>query len=171
MFIENPHGFGRINRRAAADGYNHIRLEFTHSFGTFPDGFDGGIRRNAFHNAGFQAIILQYLFCFLQETAPTHGMAAGADEGSLMALQHSQFLNGTITCIDISWQCKTEHKNLLLFTKDAGRLPVFRHQGRPLFCLERFWYRYLLLLYVSLPGILLLVHPYYNAFKEGEKDS
>ena len=103
MFIENPHGFGRINRRAAADGYNHIRLEFTHSFGTFPDGLDGGIRRNAFHNAGFHAVILQYLFCFLQETAPTHGMAAGADEGSLMALQHSQFLNGTITCIDISW--------------------------------------------------------------------
>ena len=98
-------------------------------------------------------------------------MASGADKSFLMALQHSQFFNGTITYVNISWQCKTEHKNLLLFTKDADRLPASRHQGRPLFCLERFWYRYLLLLYVSLPGILLLVHPYYNAFKEGKKDS
>ena len=46
LFIKYPHGFCRIDRGTAADGYDHIRLKVAHGLSAFKYSFNGGIRFN-----------------------------------------------------------------------------------------------------------------------------
>ena len=65
MLIEDPHRLSRINRRAAADSHNYIRLEGAHGFCTTKNSFNRRIRLNTFKKLRLHANVMQYIFHLL----------------------------------------------------------------------------------------------------------
>ena len=108
ILIERPHGFRRINRGAAANGDDPVRLELTHCRRAFHNGLDGRIRLNAFKGHNFHACLLQVADNLVKEAKPFHGAAANYDK-RLCTLECLKRIERAFSVIKIPWKCKPCH--------------------------------------------------------------
>ena len=82
IFIECPHCFCSIDWRTAADGYDPVRLEFTHHCSTFHNGVNRWVWFNAFKQSNFHACFFQIITYFVQEAKTFHAAAADNNNGT-----------------------------------------------------------------------------------------
>ena len=82
IFIECPHCFCSIDWRTTADGYDPVRLEFTHHCSTFHNGVNRWVWFNAFKQSNFHACFFQIITYFVQEAKTFHAAAADNNNGT-----------------------------------------------------------------------------------------
>ena len=83
MLVEAPHHLGRIQRRAATDGDNPVRLELLHGLGASQYGRHRGVGLYAIKGGGLHSGLLQQGGRLVEKTQPFHGAAAGHQHGAL----------------------------------------------------------------------------------------
>ena len=101
-----PHGLCRVDRRAAADGDDPVRLELAHGFCAAHDGFDGRIGFNAFEELNLHAGLAQISFYAIEKTKALHGAAANDDERPFASEGFERFQRA-FSVIKIAGECKT----------------------------------------------------------------
>ena len=98
VFVFDPHGLSRVDGGAAAHGDDPVGLELLHGLGALHNGFNGGVRLDAFKQLYFHAGFLQVRNGFVQEAEFLHGAAADADDGPF-SFQCFQSLQGAFAVV------------------------------------------------------------------------
>ena len=83
VLIFDPHGLGRVDGAAAADGHDPVGAEFLHHRRALHDGFDRRIALDALEQLDLHAGLFQVFLRAIQEAKALHGAAADADDGLL----------------------------------------------------------------------------------------
>ena len=115
MLVEDPHGLGRVDGRAAADGDDDVGLGLAHGRGALHDGLDRGVGLHALEVGDGQAGLLEDGVEAAERAAPLHGLAAGHHEGVLAGLaENRQLLHRAGAEVNITGQSETCHNRKLL---------------------------------------------------------
>ena len=112
VLVLDPHGLGRVDGRAAADGNNPVRAEGLHGGRALHDGLNGGVGLDALEQLDLHAGSLKVGLDVLQEAAAAHAAAAGDDHG-LVALEVLDLVAGTLAKVQITRIGETTHNTLL----------------------------------------------------------
>ena len=108
ILVEQPHGLGGVDGRAAADADDPIGLEGLHGLGALHNRLDGRVGLNALKDFNLETGLLEIGLNVLQETAAAHRAATGHDHGAL-ALEVLDLMTGTLTEVQITRIGKTSH--------------------------------------------------------------
>ncbi len=119
VLVLDPHGLGRVDGRAAADGNNPVRAEGLHGRGALHDGLHGRIGLDALEQLDLHAGSLEVGLDVLQEAAAAHAAAAGDDHG-LVALEVLDLVAGTLAKVQITRIGETTHNTLLTIHRRPG---------------------------------------------------
>ena len=121
ILVFDPHGLGRVDRRAAAHGDNPVRLELGHRGRALHDGFHGRVRLDAFIKLDFHACFLQILLRLIEEAEALHRAAADANHRALTFKGFQRFQRA-LAMIQIAGKSETSHNLFLLFFWDDAHL-------------------------------------------------
>ena len=113
ILVLDPHGLGRVDGAAAADGHDPVGAEVLHDRRALHDGVHGRIALDALEQGHLHAGFLQIFLCTIQEAKALHRAAAHADDG-LLALQALQILQSALAEVDVPGESKTCHSTFLL---------------------------------------------------------
>ena len=108
VLVLDPHGLGRVDGRAAADGDDPVGLELGHDRGAVHDGLDGRVGLDALDELDLEASLLEVRLDVLQEAAATHGAAAGDDHG-LGALEVLDLVASALAKVQVTRIGETSH--------------------------------------------------------------
>ena len=75
ILVEQPHGLGRIDGRAAADAHDPVGLELLHGLRAAHHRVDGRVGLDALEDLDLEARFLKIRLDVLQEAAAAHGAA------------------------------------------------------------------------------------------------
>ena len=110
VLVLDPHGLGCIDGRAAADGYNPVRLELLHSLSAPHNGVHRRIGLDPLEYLHLHAGLFQVGDDLVQEAELLHGAAAYTDHGFL-AVKGLQGIQSALSMINVSGKCKSCHNS------------------------------------------------------------
>ena len=122
VLVEDPHGLGGVDGRAAADGDDDVGLGVAHGLGALHDGLNGGVGLNAGEEGDLEAGVSEDLLEAVEGAALLHGVAAGDNEGVFAALaEDGEFFHRAGAEVDVAGKGETCHDKVLSWCR--GTLP------------------------------------------------
>ena len=102
VFIEGPHRFGRVDRRAAANRYDPVWLELAHLFGALHDRLYRRVCFDTLKYANFHASLFEVVTYLVQKSKALHAAAADYDDGAF-SVEGFQRFQCALAVIQVSW--------------------------------------------------------------------
>ena len=106
VLVKRPHGFRRVDRRAASDRHNPVGTEFAHDFGAALHRFNRRVRLDVFYKPDFHARLTEIVGYRVQKAELFHRAAAYHDDG-FFAFKVFQVFQSAFAVINISRQCES----------------------------------------------------------------